>query len=377
MKRLFKRMDKPLLIVMFVFLIFGLVMVLSASSMESFMRYNSSPYNYFLKQGLFIITGLIIFMVVIKIPTNYYRKLSVLLITLSIFFLGGLMIYGYAANNAQSWINFRFVNLQPSEFAKIALILYIASYYEKHIHDLDNILTLIFPLIVSGIIFALIALQPDFGTASIIIAIALLMFYAVPMEKGTRKLINRLLLAGIALIVLIFVTFGGTILKSYQLDRFKFWSPCERYKDDTGYQVCNSLIAFNNGGLTGQGIGESTQKYLYLPESYTDFIFPIIVEEWGVIVGAIIIILYGFILWRIFMVAKTASNLKGSLIAFGVFIYLLLHITINLVGVTALGPLTGVPLPFLSYGGSYMWSLLIAMGLVQRVKIESNLKKTH
>ena len=168
---------------------------------------------------------------------------------------------------------------------------------------------------------------------------------------------------------------GGSFLRDYQLKRFNFLDPCERYEEETGYQLCNSLIAFKNGGLTGKGIGESTQKYLYLPESHTDFIFPIIVEEWGMFVGIIVIGLYCFILIRILNIAKKATNLGNSIIAYGVFAYLLFHISINLIGVMGIGPLTGVPLPFLSYGGSYTLTLLFSMGLVQRVHYETYKKE--
>ena len=164
-------------------------------------------------------------------------------------------------------------------------------------------------------------------------------------------------------------------MKSYQLKRFNFKDPCLRYQEDSGYQLCNSFIAFKNGGVTGQGIGKSTQKYLYLPESYTDFIFPIIVEEWGLAVGVIIILLYLFVLYRIYRIAKLATSLEGSLLAYGVCIYIFLHISINLVGVMGIGPLTGVPLPFLSYGGSYVLNLMASLAIAQRVAIESANKK--
>ena len=165
------------------------------------------------------------------------------------------------------------------------------------------------------------------------------------------------------------------MLKGYQLERFNYRDPCLRYQEDSGYQLCNSFIAFKNGGVTGQGIGKSTQKYLYLPESYTDFIFPIIVEEWGLLVGVVIILLYLFVLFRIYMIARRAINLEGSLLAYGVCIYMFLHIAVNLVGVMGIGPLTGVPLPFLSYGGSYVVSLMVSLAIVQRVAIESNNNK--
>ena len=248
----------------------------------------------------------------------------------------------------------------------------MACYYDKNKKDLDNQWTIIKPILFSIIIVSLIAIEPDLGTAGIIIIITLMIFYAVPMDKKNRNIFNKIFVGGIAIVVMLLLTAGSKFLKSYQLERFNFLDPCERYTDDSGYQLCNSLIAFNNGGLTGKGLGNSTQKYLYLPESYTDFIYAIIVEEWGLIVGITILIIYIILLFRILKVARKASNLRNSLIAYGVFCYILIHIAVNLLGITGCMPLTGVPLPFLSYGGSYTICLMTAIGLVERVSIETN-----
>ncbi len=373
MRKTLSRMDKPLLIITIAFFIFGLIMILSASSMESYMRYGSSPYYYFIRQAIFLACGTVLAFIIIKIPISKYRILSKLAILGSIIALAGLTIYGYAANNAQSWFQIGPLSIQPSEFAKIEIILYLALYYDENKNKLDNQWTLIKPLLLCVIIFFLIAMQPDLGTAMVIALLTIIIFYSVPMKKSYRKLFNRIFLGAIAIVVAILITTGGSILRNYQLERFNFIDPCDRYQEESGYQLCNSFIAFHNGGLTGQGIGQSTQKYLYLPESYTDFIFPIIVEEWGLLVGAIIIIVYGVILYRLLRLAKRATNLRNAMITYGVFAYILLHIAINLIGVMGLGPLTGIPLPFLSYGGSYTLSMIIALSLVQRVAIETNI----
>lgn len=375
MRKIFSKIDKPLLFTTMIFFIFGLVMILSASSMESYMRYGSSPYYYFIRQAIFIGVGSILFLIIIRIPTKAYKSLSYLLMLIIIISLGALTAYGYAAKNAQSWFQIGPINIQPSEFAKIIIIIFLASYYNKNKNNLNNTWILIKPLIPVIIIFTLVAAQPDFGTAIIICLISFFMFFALPMGKLSRFKFTTLTASLIVLLVIAFLFAKGLFLKSYQLERFNFKDPCLRYKEDSGYQLCNSFIAFKNGELTGQGIGMSTQKYLYLPESYTDFIFPIIVEEWGLVVGIIIILLYLFILYRIYVIARKASDLSNSLIAYGVCIYLFLHISINLIGVMGIGPLTGVPLPFLSYGGSYAICLMSSLALVQRVSIESN-KKT-
>lgn len=365
------KLDKPLLVVMLTFMVFGLIMILSASSMASYMRYDNSIYYYLIRQGIFSTIGLVAFLLAIYFPTKFFKKLSPFLMFILIASLFGLTIYGAAYNSSQSWYDLKFITIQPSELGKIIIILFLANYYNNHKDDLDNQWTLLKPIFLTIIIFLIVAMQPDFGTAFVIFGIVIMIFYALPLKKQTRSPINRLFLGGIALVALALLLTGGSFLREYQLKRFNFLDPCERYEEETGYQLCNSLIAFKNGGLTGSGIGESTQKYLYLPEAHTDFIFPIIVEEWGLIVGIIIIGLYCFMLIRILNIAKRATNLGNSIIAYGVFAYLLFHITINLVGVMGIGPLTGVPLPFLSYGGSYTLTLLFSMGLVQRVHYET------
>ena len=375
MKKLLSKMDRPLLIVTIIFFLFGLIMILSASSMESFMRYNYSPYHYFFRQLIFLIMGMMLFIFVLIFPTKNYKKLSGLILGIVILALIGLIFYGYTANEAVSWYRVGPITIQPSEFAKIAIILYLANYYDKNKNSLDNQFIIIKPILFSIIIFALVAIQPDLGTALIIMIITVMLFYAVPIDKKQRLIFNKIFLGGILVVAVVLLATGGKFLKDYQLERFNFIDPCERYQEDSGYQLCNSFIAFKNGGISGQGIGESTQKYLYLPESYTDFIFPIIVEEWGLIVGIIILCMYAFVLFRIIKIARRANNLRNSLISYGVFTYLLSHIVINLMGVMGLIPLTGVPLPFLSYGGSYALCLMIGLGLVQRVAVESSSQK--
>lgn len=369
-----KKMDKPLIIVSAVLFIFGLIMILSASSMESYMRYAKSPYYYFFKQAIFLVGGMFVFFFTILLPTKVYKKLSWPMVIVIIAALAGLTISGYVANNAASWYEIGPIKIQPSEIAKIVLIIFLACYFDKYKNRLSNKFTLILPLIVSAIVVILVAIQPDVGTAFIIFAIVMSMFYSVPAKRGERSIVTKLIIGTILLFALVMVATKGKLLQGYQLDRFNFKDPCERYQEDTGYQLCNSFIAFKNGSLTGQGIGKSTQKYLYLPESYTDFIFPIVVEEWGFLVGALVLALFFVLLYRIFKISRNAKNLRNSLLAFGVFMYLFLHIVINLGGVMGIMPLTGVPLPFLSYGGSYCLSLMFALGLVARVSIENNRK---
>ena len=196
-------------------------------------------------------------------------------------------------------------------------------------------------------------------------------FMSLPFGKNhTYKVLKIVATCGIIAAACILL-FGGNFLTKEQASRLTFQDPCTRYTEKTGYQVCNGMIAMNNGGLFGAGLGNSTQKYLYLPESHTDFIFPIIIEELGAIAGVVIILFYIIMLYRLLRIAKNAHNIAGSIIAYGTFLIILVHIFINFLGILALIPLTGVPVPFLSYGGSFTLNLIILIFLSERVAIES------
>lgn len=383
MKNLFKKMDKTLFIFMAVYTILGLVMIFSASSISAVL-YNKLKESYFFTKQLefAIAIWLASLIFIIRFPTSKYQKLGPLIMLGILIALAGLYPYGSITNSAKSWYDLKFFSIQPSEFAKTAIILYLAVYYEKIIKrkDYDN-MKIIFPMILVLIATALVVFQPDLGTAIIIAGIAAFIFLALPIENKQMKTMKLTCIIGI-IAAAIFVVFGGNILKnsnlltSEQKDRLTYRAPCTRYTDKTGYQVCNGFIAINNGGLFGVGLGNSTQKYLYLPEAYTDFIFPIVIEELGALIGILIIIGYLIILYRLLKIARNAVNMRGSIIAYGTFAYILLHLLVNFMGILALIPLTGVPVPFLSYGGSFYINLMFLLFTCERVAIETKNNKT-
>ena len=372
MKSLFRKMDKTILVFMIIYSILGLVMILSASSVSAVLRYAVSPSYFFARQLIFIVASFFVgIFFVLKIPTFRYRVLSLLYLAgvLGLLFL--VFGYGFIAGGAQSWLDLGFFNLQPTEFAKTALILFMACFYEHSIKSKKPFMYNLIPIIIALIIFFLVAMQPDFGGAIIIAGIVFFTFLVVPFAKDSKVAFVKYL--GIATIVGIAVLLysGSDLFNSTQLARLKFQAPCERYMESTGYQVCNGFIAFHNGGLFGVGLGNSSQKYLYLPEAHTDFIFPILVEELGLIVGIIVIFGYAFLLYRILCIAKGCDSMRNALICYGTFIYLLLHLLVNFMGVLALIPLTGVPLPFLSYGGSFNMNIILILFVVERISIEN------
>ena len=373
MKKLLGKMDIWLLAIMVIYSIIGLVMIFSSSSVSTVLRYNVPQYHFVVRQAMFLIGSFIIgFLLVIQIPTSKYKYIAPFAIIGIIIALIALLVYGGLTNNARSWFDLGPFALQPSEFAKSIIIIFLAvSYSRLEKKKTNNIYTFLIPVAISLLIAVLIAMQPDFGTALIICGIVFFVFISLPFVK--ENLVKILKIGAVCLVVASFALLysGAEIFNSRQLQRFEFRNPCERYQDNTGYQVCNGFIAIHNGGLFGVGLGNSSQKYLYLPESHTDFIFPIIVEELGLIIGITLIIGYVIMLWRILKIARSAENLRLSILAYGVFLYLLFHILINLLGILALIPLTGVPLPFLSYGGSFTINVVIMLFVVQRVNIEN------
>ena len=370
MKDIMKKLDKTLFILTIIFSIFGLIMIFSSSSISAVLQYKSTEYHFFYKQALFLIVGFALSFIIYFVPIDWYKKTSILGIGAIIFILIGLKTYGHVTNSARSWFKILDFSVQPSEFAKTLIIIYLACWYGNK-KKFATIYDTFIPLIPCIIIFFLVASEPDLGTASIIASICMFIFFTLPFKRNLVMMLLKVGTISAIIFALVFLNGNSNLLTSTQASRFNFKNPCSRYLEETGYQVCNGYIPINNGGLFGVGLGKSTQKYLYLPESHTDIIFPIIIEELGLISGAIIMILYMVILFRILVIARNAKKLSGSIIAFGTFSYILTHIIINLGGLLALIPLTGVPLPFLSYGGSFILNLLILIALTQRVAIEN------
>lgn len=370
MKDKFNKIDKTLLFVTIILTVLGLIMIFSASSIAAVLQYGNTEYYFFKKQLIVVIAGLLASFVIYFIPTEKYKELSVIGIVAIIAALIALKTYGSVTNNAQSWFRVFGVSIQPSEFAKTFIILFLACVYGSK-KKFETVYNLFIPLIPCVVVFLLVCLEPDLGTAAIIAIICMFIFFSLPVGKD--KMLN--ILKASVIIVVLFAIFALQTNQNYLTDsqssRFNFKNPCKRYLEETGYQVCNGYIAIHNGGLWGVGLGKSTQKYLYLPEAHTDFIFPIIIEELGMVGGFIVLALYMLVLFKILEIARNASNLRGSIIAFGTFAYILTHICVNLGGILAIIPLTGVPLPFLSYGGSFMLNLMILLALTQRVAIET------
>lgn len=379
MKKILSKMDILLMFLLILFIGFGLLMIFSSSSIAAVLRYKTTSSYFFIKQLKVVILGLLVsFFIILRFPTSKYRYFSTIGIIGIIVALIGLFTYGIISNGAQSWYNLGSFNFQPAELAKPLIVIFYGVYYNKLSKAKNqNMLLYLVPLLISGVIAVLVARQPDFGGAVIICFISFMLYLAVPIPKEYKKKINLLLFSGVIVLGLSILLFGGNILNETQLKRFTFQNPCSRYTEDTGYQVCNGFIAINNGKLFGVGLGNSTQKYLYLPEAHTDFIYAIIVEELGLIAGILVLVAYMVLLFRLLKISKNCYNLRNSIIVYGTFLIILAHVMVNLLGLAGLIPLTGVPLPFLSYGGSFNIILIAMIFIVERIVIENNITKTH
>lgn len=377
--KLMKNLNKSILILMLFYAFLGVFLILDASSISSVLTYGVDTYYFFKRQLAFIIIGLFASLIILRFPTKTYGKISWLL---SVIFIG-LTFAVYMKNQLFSSdvndvsINILGFSFQPGEFLKIFLVMYMASYYDSWVNNPKRKeWGFLWPLLLCGAGVIIILLGGDYGTAALMLALFALVFITLPVKDKIITYFKAFAVFGLILCVVLLkylyvVIPEETLESSYRLNRFVYKDPCDRYEKNSGYQVCNGYIAIDNGGLFGVGIGDSIQKYLYLPASHTDFIFPIVVEELGVLIGILIIMGYMWLIYSIFRVATSCTKFQNSMICYGIGVYITLHIFINLGGVLGIIPLTGVPLPFLSYGGSFCIVLICALAVVQRIHFEN------
>ena len=370
----FRDMDKVLLFITLILIIFGTLNIVTASSREAVINADANLFYYFFRHAIILFIGLVGFFIIIRVPTKNYKIFTKGLYLVFLGLNAYLLVKGVATRGAAGWIKLGFFNLQPSEFTKPLMILYLSilfETYEKRLtnpkvkHDIVIWKILGYGLVPVGLVF----LQKDLGTATILLLIFATLFISSPISKK-EKFQSTIIVSVIAIILLfIKMTFTGYILSDTQMSRFDFYNPCSKY-ETSGYQVCNAFIAINSGGLTGVGLGKSTQKYSYIPEPHTDMVFSIIAEENGFIICTLIFIAYIIILYRLISLSLKTKNVKNRYICLGTAMYIFAHILINLGGLFGIIPLTGVPLPFFSYGGSFTLSLIAILTVIQRIHIE-------
>lgn len=369
----FKYMDKILLITTILLFLVGLLFIYSSSSVKSYMG-GAAAYNYFKKQSLILLVSVVIAIIILKIPLKSFYSLGTLGFFVSIMLLFLLIPLGHEANQAKSWFKLYGFNLQPSELFKPLLVVFLAFYYDKYKNKLNDLKKVFPPIILFSVGTFLIYKEPDLGTSVIVTMLFGIMFIASPISRQIKL---KMILGGLGLVVIALVfksATGREFINERQKERLDFRRPCDRLLDK-GNQVCNGYIALNNGGLFGVGLGNSKQKYLYLPEPHTDFIYAIIVEEKGAIGGSLIIVGIFIVIWRILSIAFQTKSTRNFLLCIGAASIIFINTAVNLSGLLGLLPETGVTLPFISYGGSSALSLTIIITAVQLVAIENNKEK--
>jgi len=352
-----KHIDYFLLISVIAISIFGIIMIYSASSIWAEFKFHDA-FKYVKHQSLFFFVGLIIMNIATKINLEFLKKKSNLILGVCFLLLALVLIPGIGSvrNGSRSWFGIGGFGIQPSEFAKIGLIIYTAKYLEKNQRNMKDVKKGALPIfIVIGVFFLLIMLEPDFGTAMVIALTLICLIFISGLKISFFVKLGILGLAGIV---------GLIIAAPYRMARIvSFLNP---WSDPfgAGYQIIQSLYAIGPGGLLGQGFLNSRQKHFYLPEPQTDFIFSIISEEFGFLGVIIVCSFFFFMFYRMVKIGLKASDLFTKYLVFGLAFGIFIQASLNLAVVVGLIPVTGVTLPFFSYGGSSLLVSLFSVGLV-------------
>ena len=354
--------DYQLLVCVGVMVPFGLVMVYSSSFVEGFTYYNNGMY-YLLRQLFAACVGTIGLLIAQRISYRWWRTnaLRLFVASLVLLFLTSFILPASITevNGSRSWIRLGFFSVQPSEFVKLTLLVYLASWLSRRGTRMTNLFTGVLPFaVVIGLVTAMIMVGKDLGTTTVVVVVSAMVYFV----------------AGASIVHLAFATFVGFImflvainLAAYRLERINAWLDPFAYYSGAGFQPIHALYAMASGGLFGTGLGQSRQKYLWLPQSYTDTILAIIGEELGLIGTLFVVGCFVFLAYRGFKIASAAPNTFAALLATGLTLWLVFQAIINLAVVTTLVPFTGITLPFLSYGGTSLMVSMVAVGILLNI----------
>ena len=355
-----KHIDYFLLASVIIISIFGIIMIYSASSIWAEFKYQDA-FKYVKQQSLFFGVGIIVMMFCSKINLQFLKKKANLILGICFLLLVLVLIPGIGTirNGSRSWFGIGGLGIQPSEFAKLGLIIFVAKYLARNQKNMTDVKKGALPIfLVIGVFFVLIMLEPDFGTAMVIALSLIALIFVSGLKISFFVKLGVLGLAGIV---------GLIIAAPYRMARIvSFLNP---WSDPlgSGYQIIQSLYAIGPGGILGQGFLNSRQKHFYLPEPQTDFIFSIISEEFGFLGVIIVCGFFFFIFSRMLKIALKSNDLFNKYLAFGLAFGLFIQAALNLAVVVGLIPVTGVTLPFFSYGGSSLLISMISVGLVLNV----------
>ena len=355
-----KKLNILLLIIVTIMALYGIIMIYSASSVWAQYKFNDA-FHFAKYQFIFFIISFLCMLIVKKIDYNLYKKHSNKILLLSLILLILVLIPGIGTlrNGSRSWFKIGPFGLQPSEIAKVSLIIFLSKYLEKNQNNLSNIKKSILPVLgIVFLFFGLIMLEPDFGTGMVIVLSLMLILFISGVKLKFFASLGILGILGIA---------GLIIIAPYRLKRIiSFLNP---WSDPlgSGYQIIQSLYAIGPASLLGLGFGKSIQKQFYLPEPQTDFIFAIICEEFGIVGAISVIALFISLFYIILKISLKQNNLFAKYLSFGLGMQIILQGALNLCVVTSLIPVTGVTLPFFSYGGSSLLVSMISIGIILNI----------
>jgi cell division protein FtsW len=363
--------DRWLLLCTMTIVLFGLVMVISASLPLA--ERIQVPTFYFAKnQGLYILLGLCLAFITTKIPIAFLQKCSNYILIFSMLLLIIILFPGIAKpiNGSVRWLRLGFITIQPSEIAKLSLIIYIAGYMVRRFDKLITLQGFINPMLVLATVALLLMLEPDFGSVVVIAMTTLGMLYLGGVQSK-----HFLILLPLCLCVVLFMALSS----SYRVQRIISFRDPWANQYDSGYQLVQSLIAFGKGSWFGQGLGSSVQKLLYLPESHSDFILAVVAEELGLVGVVSLLALYAFFCYRAMNIGKNAyfrdAKFAGNL-AYGIGLFITIQALINFGVNIGLLPTKGLTLPLMSAGGSSMLVVLVAIGVLFRIDFENRIAQS-
>ncbi|MFE8703628.1 stage V sporulation protein E [Cytobacillus sp. FJAT-54145] len=357
--------DFILMIVTFALLAVGLIMVYSASAVWAEYKFDGDSFFFAKRQMLFAVVGVIAMFFIMNVDYWTWRNLAKVIIIICFVLLVLVLIpgIGNVRNGSRSWIGVGAFSIQPSEFMKLAMIAFLAKFLSENQKKITSFKKGLVPSL--GLVFlafGMIMLQPDLGTGTVMVGTCVVMIFIAGARISHFVGLGLLGLAGFAVLV---------ISAPYRIKRITSFLDPWSDPQDSGFQIIQSLYAIGPGGLFGLGLGQSRQKFFYLPEPQTDFIFAILAEELGFIGGSFVLLLFALLLWRGIRIALGSPDLFGSFLAVGIVAMIAIQVMINVGVVTGLMPVTGITLPFLSYGGSSLTLMLIAIGVLLNISRHS------
>jgi cell division protein FtsW len=362
--------DKYFLFSVVALIAIGLLMVTSASVAISERQFHQ-PFHYLFNQGIHLVLGILVVLIVVRISMKFWCKISVFLLLFGMLLLVLVLVPGIGrqVNGSMRWIGFGPIGVQVSEFMKLAVVIYLAGYLvRRNVEVRTKVSGFVKPMVMLGIIAILLLMEPDFGATVVIVTTAMVMMYLAGVRFWQFAILLLVVLVAMSVLA---------ISSPYRMVRLTTFLNPWANQFDSGYQLTQSLIAFGRGGVFGVGLGGSIQKLFYLPEAHTDFLFAVLAEEMGLVGVLVVIGLYVVVVFRAFMIgcrAQLAGFHGSGYMAYGFAIWLGMQAMVNIGVNSGLLPTKGLTLPLLSYGGSSMLIIFVVIAILLRIDFETRKK---